>query len=716
MDPWITNDMATLKTVSLAKSEFPEFLFLPRILPLPVELVQRVYTYLDRTDLAKLLSLKTMDSVKVPSSYWRSLFHHRAEFGYFYLDKTAESNQNLSWFQKFRVARTQLRTAPDSLKNRRRIWTICNGLADQIIDISGCQMQGLYPVNPVDGFNYIPEASPPRPNCWVQCEGYIHQGMQINSRVFRGSRAGYEGEIDVGSIEALLLSYSGSGSMLFLSGITVLPSGKQIGYITKRTRLVPWATKTVLSVALTTYGIVDISLSNTIHESNWMLSDTDFRERKIALKYRLLKNSTEGAKLQGRWDASKIIEMRITTSQILDDQSLNSEAETFIQNHCWTPSLPPSELDLNPYSYSGVLYLWEGAPRYCPLQYIVLPSSAPLTMITGWMTIHRLSALGFHFKDHPPMVLGEPKGTPSNFAINGEGGEEIASIHALLDKSYNDSLCGVMIETNSGRKARFCVEFLQQCLARSLLPPQKRSLRGFYGINKNFRLPVYDLCSIGAMTYPRVDNDVESEPPRELFSADSLETNSLKAENATFVRHIGSAKRQEQKRNRINIGAYDGDYHYRYRSLHVGSMGQFANTASLQDCNRVVCYKEAVPQSRIVGLQLYYKERLVRYGTPRILGRISDSAQDEKILDLRDGNGGLWNIVSLEIFTQEPSQTVRRNTFVSGLRMHLSNGQSILWGAEDAIKASKTLNLTPRCTLRWDYNERFDIISVLDED
>lgn len=701
-DPWVMNDIPTLLKTSWIKRQDRQFLFVPRILPLPVELVQRIYSYLDWSDMANLLLLKTAVNIKVPTSYWRSLLLPGAEFGYLYLDETQKINQGLSSFQKFCIARMQQVKESDVIKNRRRIWKICNALADQIIDISSCDSQGLDPVDPVSGFDTIPDTSPPTPSCWVQSEGYTYHGTEANSRTFLGSKAIYQGEIDVDSIEALILSYTGSGSMSFLSGITVLPSGKQIGYITDRTRLVPWVEKTVLSVAVSTYGIVDISLSHAVDEPNWMLVEKDFRERQVAVRYRLLGNTVDGVKIRGRWDASKMIEIRLSTSQILDDQSLTSEAETFLQKHAWTPGIPPLQLDINTQSYSGAPYTWSGAPRYCPLQFVLFPSSSLLTLITGWSSSNRISALTFHFKGHSPVTLGEPQGTPSDFLINGEAGEEIASMHALLHKDHRDSLCGIVLETNTGRKALFGIEKLNNCYSRPLFSPQGPRLKGLYGVSRRFRLDTCDLSSIGVITYPRTNGEIEVTPP-------PLNWGSLGVENAIFVDHTSS------EHIRIQNQTQYGDYHYLRRSLHVGPIKQFANTATLKDCRRIIFYKKSYHgKSRIVGMKLYYKQDVRECGNPRILGRISDGIQESRVLELPEDGSSFIRRLLVHV-REPPSEPIRGNTYMCGLTVQLSDGESMLWGSNNIQTAPKYLPLKRESTLRWDYNERFDIISVIEE-
>ncbi|KAK6345652.1 hypothetical protein TWF718_007562 [Orbilia javanica] len=704
-DPWMADDIPTLQRIASIKDQHQKSLSVPHILPLPVELSQRIYSYLDWSDIANLLLLKATVEIQIPSSYWRSLFQTRAEFGYFHLDETSKISQDLSQFQKFCIARKEQIQQPDAAKNRRRIWKICKALADQIIDISSCQIRGLDgPLNILGSFHTIPETSPPKPNLWVYSEGYLHDGLETGNHVFLGSRSIYSGELDVDFIEGLLLSYAGSGSMSFLSGITVLPSGKQLGYITPKTRLVPWAPNSVLSVMTSKYGIVDISISSTVEKPSWRPADEGSRDRRLALKYRILGDNIGPVKIQGRWDVSRMTEIRITTSQILDDQSLNSETESFLQNHAWTPDIPPSNLNINPSLYSGAPFIWAGSPRYCPLQYVLFPVSSPLTLITSWASGLRISGLTFHFKGHSPITLGETRGTPVDFLVDGEEGEEIASIHALLHKEHRDSLCGVVIEMNTKRQALFCIEELENCYSRSILTPQSSKLIGLYGASRDFRLYTYELSSIGVITHSQTDANLEA--------PDSFDMGDLRVENATYVAHLS------RRMVKSEDCARHGNYHYLCHSLHFGRLKQFASTATLEHCYRIVFYKQDNPWPRIVGMKLYYKENFGQSESSRILGRISDGVQEPESLELPE-NGGVF-IRRLGIFVGEQSpRPSGSRTHVNGLELHLTNSKVLFWGAAGVKRdpsPHKCLWLEPDSTLRWDYNAEFDIISFVDKE
>ncbi|KAF3191317.1 hypothetical protein TWF225_001459 [Orbilia oligospora] len=710
-DPWTLDDTTALLKIASIKRQNQQFLCVPRILPLPVELVQKVYGYLSWSDIGSLLLVKTAVNVEIPANYWRSLFQPRAEFGYFHLDESVETNQALSPFQKFCAARAQQVEQSDALKNRRRIWQICKDLADQIIDVSGCQIQGLDPLDPSDYFGTIMEPFPPKPSCWAQCDGFFYDGREDYGRVFRGSKAIYEGEIDVDSIEALLLSYTGTGSMSFLSGITILPSGKQIGYITNRTRLVPWVSKTVLSVAVSIYGIVDISLSDSVYEPNWMPVDKDLRNNDIAVKYRLLAATVDPVKIQGRWDASKMTEICLTTSQIMDDRCLNNETETFLQQHAWasTPGIPPPDLDVNHRSYAGAPYIWQGATRYCPLRYIVFHHASCLTMISSWSAGGRISALVFHFKGHPPVFLGKRCGELVDFPINGESGEEIATIHALLHKDSRDSICGLMFETNTRRRALFGVVKAGHCYSRCILPAQGPRLQGLYGITVEFRLSTHGLCSIGVITR-RGGDDTNAHP----LPAPPFDISDLSAESAIYVEHVSRDRIQQENRVRLI-----GEYHYLTQSLHFGNAGQYANKAPLKGCRRIIFYGQENPHRRIVGMKLYYKDEIRECGNPRILGRISDAVEEPTALELpEDGSVFISRII---VYLRHPESGGHRNlSFVYGLRVQTSDGGSTLWGtAESDVSETtpkKEWELRRNSTIRWDYNRSFDIITIIDEE
>ncbi|KAK6500927.1 hypothetical protein TWF506_003685 [Arthrobotrys conoides] len=710
-NPWVIDDNPTLLKIASIKRQNRQVLCVPRILPLPVELVQRVYGYLDWSDIGNLLLVKTAVDVKAPASYWRTLFQPRAEFGYFGLDESVEANQGLSLFQKFCIARAQQVGQSDALKNRRRIWNICRELADQIIDISSCQLHGLDHTDSSNAFSIILEPSPAKPNIWVQCEGHICHGMEDYPRVFQGSKAIYEGEIDVESIDALRLSYAGTGSMSFLSGITVLPSGKQLGYITNRTRLVPWVSRTVLSVAVSRYGIVDISLSDSVHGPNWTLVDEDFEKREIAVKYRFLKctDTVDSVKIQGKWDVSKMTEIRLSTFQIVDDLSLNSKREIFLQQHAWAPGIPSDDLYISPQSYAGAPYIWPGTPRYCPLRYVLFPPPSYMTLITAWSISSRISALVFRFTGHPPVTLGVCRGTPSDFPINGAAGEQIATIHVLLHNDHPDSMCGILFETNTWRKALFGVLKPDNCHERRILPAQGPRLQGLYGVVREFWLSTYDISSIGVIT-SRTDDDDDTNacpPPPPPF-----DINDSRIENATYVEHI----RRAQINSKI-IARY-GDYHYRTRSIHVGYIKQFANKATFKDCHRILFYSRNCPDMRIVGMKLYYSDDVRECGNPRILGRISGGIEEPTALELPE-DGSVF-ICRLTVYVRQLQWgDSRGNTSVCGLRVETSNGESRLWGTMDAgevVTQRRDLKLQRESIIRWDYNQIFDIISVIDEE
>ncbi|KAF3930692.1 hypothetical protein ABW19_dt0208351 [Dactylella cylindrospora] len=496
-DPWEVgspNQALVNRALVMDGRESEESAMIPLIASLPIELVEYIYSYLSLQDVRELQKINTRVKVGLPQRFWRSFLLPWAELGHFMLGDMGVIG-SYSPLLQLQLAEGSLSMPGDlgmHMKNRHRVWEICKDLASQVTDVSTSKCYGFQPIEPTGYTPISIKSHKSQKSCLVESEVSTDRLFNDSRYSHYRTRVRFEGEIEATSVGSILLHYVGAGGLRYLSGMTLLPGEEKLGFITNQTRKISLGSKNILWLAVSKYGVIDMSFSDNIDEADWALSNEEFVTREVAVKRRILEPTESGLrsmKVQAKLDASKMVTLCIHMPDILDDEQVkNNYDESYIQSYSWLPRIPLSRFNLNPKTHLG--RSWSGPLeselklKFNPLKQVTF-DHAPLSLITCWAdgSSPYLAGFSFQFKNpeiNPTVNLGQRYGAALDFPINGEAGEYISSITTFL-REENRILQGIIIETNAGRRASFTVGKLDNCDIQRWNSGNGGRIVGFYG-------------------------------------------------------------------------------------------------------------------------------------------------------------------------------------------------------------------------------------------
>lgn len=252
----------------------------PSLFKLPNELAERIYEYLEVSEVKNLQTIQSVNMSELSNAFWkRCCLSSTTEVGYFCLNNVPELLRDHSWFEIAAAAETTDALSA-GMKNRLRIWNLCKGLAIQTIDISDSERFGLEKFSRKSIRDSFKKK--------VDLDRYPYAIVGATSQYHRTALALYEGSINSEDVEGIEIFYSGTGSFAYVSGLMFIPSGQKLGYITRRSRVIHFEpSPQILSMAFNELGIIDLSLSNSTISTTWR-DDTEFRKRSVAVIRRFL--------------------------------------------------------------------------------------------------------------------------------------------------------------------------------------------------------------------------------------------------------------------------------------------------------------------------------------------------------------------------------------------------------------------------------------------
>ncbi|KAK6520144.1 hypothetical protein TWF506_000428 [Arthrobotrys conoides] len=185
--------------------------WVPAIDGLPVEILSRVLEFLGGEGVIKYGTLEGVKRrVKVPEGVWKREFEVRDGVGWVDGEGYWKGMKELSWFERFLNVRLRVRMderkGTGSLRNWRRVFGVCMGVLDVIFDVGGGRVEGLENTRGLEG------------------------GFKV---LVPKGRGGAERGLRVGGFKArgVMVSYTGSGKMRFVSGMRFLPGGEGVGIV-----------------------------------------------------------------------------------------------------------------------------------------------------------------------------------------------------------------------------------------------------------------------------------------------------------------------------------------------------------------------------------------------------------------------------------------------------------------------------------------------------
>ncbi|RVD86920.1 uncharacterized protein DFL_005171 [Arthrobotrys flagrans] len=238
--------------------------WVPAITGLPVEIMIRILEFVGGDGIIKFGIIEDAKGrVRVPEGVWEREFRVRGEAGWADGDGYWKARDDLSWFERFVSVRARIKldeTKIESLRNWKRIFRVCEEILDVIFDACNGRVEG------------VEEGE----------SGVRNRGFKV---VVPKSRGGVEKYLKLGSLKAtgVMVSYTGSGKMKFVSGMRFLPGGEGIGIVNLEDEVycelfskVPGGT-VVLRARFGEFGVTNIMTTNG--EEECLKVDGDLNER-----------------------------------------------------------------------------------------------------------------------------------------------------------------------------------------------------------------------------------------------------------------------------------------------------------------------------------------------------------------------------------------------------------------------------------------------------
>ncbi|KAK6340264.1 hypothetical protein TWF730_002028 [Orbilia blumenaviensis] len=205
--------MVGMKDTTLALRE--DGYWVPGIGGLPVEIIIRILEFVGGEGIIGFGMIEGGDRrVKIPETVWKRQFLVRGEAGWADGNEYWKGREDLSWFERYLNVR--VRVLGDrlwALTNYKRVWGICEGILDVIMDVEGGKVEG----------KEIPMDTELRK---------LERGVGVVVPMGRGSMEKIK-NLRIEGLRAVgvMVSYVGSGKMRFVSGLRFLPGGEGIGII-----------------------------------------------------------------------------------------------------------------------------------------------------------------------------------------------------------------------------------------------------------------------------------------------------------------------------------------------------------------------------------------------------------------------------------------------------------------------------------------------------
>ncbi|KAK6536688.1 hypothetical protein TWF281_000909 [Arthrobotrys megalospora] len=617
------------------------------------------------------------------------------------------------------------------MRNRQRIWKLCKGLADQVRDIANSNDSFLDPVlssyeeKMMSVYLSISQASDagdkdaeqPIKFC-VQPGGLECTELAIDENVAR-PWAQYKAETPKSSAERIVLYYAGSGDyMKYVCGIQLLPAGNSIGYITSHRRIIELEGKRALTVAMSQFGLLDISISQEADSPNWLNGrkaprryfDTVTHSR-ILFRHPALKQVD--LKLSAELDASKIVSLTFESSSFIPHDELET-SESALQLS-WAFNFPAKSLKLSQITFPTL------PPRQTESMptYQILFEELPLRRITGWVNKQQefLSGITFYTANDVDctdtnLTLGNAGGTPIDFIVHGTSGEYLVGMD-VYSWTQRKNFAGIKLCTNWGRVGIFTgytTHLTDTIGSRSLHIPPQHEIVGLYAIRPRFlsSLPFLGILTQPS-TFPILEPTISNEPKehRICTALDVSEFLSTWSTEPTSIPSLSSPL-------------------YSLRTLE--KLGHYATQAPVARIRQITCYRKLISKGateylRIIGLLLEYGAGGSARTTPAsvLLGRISgyDQVCPEKLV-LDPNKGETVAAIDKYVEAHSPGQLDHR-VYIDGLRIHTNFGQSISWGNVQGSEFKAYGRSSPRPIrlrvriddiLRFDYNLNSSLLFV----
>ncbi|EPS37273.1 hypothetical protein H072_9060 [Dactylellina haptotyla CBS 200.50] len=665
----------------LLESTTYEPFLLPDFLPLPAELRLRIFNELDPTDIRNIKCIPSIYRAAFPDYYWKkfTLPTTTTEFGYLNFSNSSPISSQYSWYHLLQVAKRQF-LSTGHLQNRHRIWKICRDISFLVVDTVNSEPTNLTPVDFYEERDLlISPGWPDMPHsftAWSESRGYDFG--EWRDYEFFGTFALFSGETSTVPTEEIVLHYTGAGDMQYISGIQLLPSDQQVGYLTGKTRALKTIDMEFLSVATSQYGLVDVSLSKLKDEYNWKDGKHPTLGRdKIAITRRTLRPSNTRAReirVFAKLDATKITILTFRMEDIIPQDELD-DLERQFQMVSWTPTIPkhiPSTLGAG---YGG-RDTWE-CEKFRPCEVISF-DDRKVERVTGWSTLgdNALAGITVHFEEeaaNPPSSMGDVSsyGSVVDFLVNGEAGEYIESVEVITGEEFS-VLVGLKFTTNWGREGHLSPRTHLNNRPVSSWPvqiPQGHKITGFYGDfdKSELCLGYFGVLSAPVQYQPRPKNTL-------------LHTSSPGIPTTAVLK---------------------------------GTI--YSSTAPLHPCREITCYSTNYPRFRLTGLLLEYQQGDNEATLRHLVGSIGNSmALPEKLVL---GESEQLTKIEWDTHTLPFSTRQRLETSLASLKITTSKGNSITWGILSSnrvghislkYKIGGTLEVHPKSTLRWDYDKEYD--------
>ncbi|EGX48396.1 hypothetical protein AOL_s00080g25 [Orbilia oligospora ATCC 24927] len=192
--------------------------YVPAIDGLPVEILWRVLEFLGGDGVIKFGMVegggeggKIKRRVRVPEGVWKREFRVRGEVGWADEEGYWAGREDMSWFERFLNVRLRIgmdEKGVGSLVNLKRVFRVCEGVLDVIVDVDKGRVEGEEGEDLLDkrGFKVV---------VLPKGRGEVDKYLKLEGLKAKG----------------VMVSYTGSGKMRFVSGMRFLPGGEGIGIV-----------------------------------------------------------------------------------------------------------------------------------------------------------------------------------------------------------------------------------------------------------------------------------------------------------------------------------------------------------------------------------------------------------------------------------------------------------------------------------------------------
>ncbi|KAK6523807.1 hypothetical protein TWF281_001775 [Arthrobotrys megalospora] len=684
---------------------------LPDILPLPIELSEKVLSYLSLKDILGFQQIKCERQMELPNRFWKAFFHPTAELGYLgFLD--ADCGKSSSYFPldpdqramsyRWAAVAHEFSSSLPSLRNRQRIWNICVSLINMIRDTKIYQELNLTEYSAPMTQR---EANDPCGLVFRALPQRIFPDTEYSVYPFDGVKTITRGRSTTLQTSSICISYIGEGSMRFVSGIRFLPSGFCMGRVGPT-----WEEKSirfdsgneeqekqlVLWVAGNQHGLVDLAVTDS--QSAVPQWNNTGNLLNAAVTRRFFRSSSQGINITSVYvgmEISRLAEIGIWSTAIANARCLDPQ-ELFIQRNLWgSNSLLATEgLNLNvgtyyqyveapvvgldvpprPGSFNEFIYRpTRDTSAFYPLHSIYF-GTEKVMRFTCWTNIRRdITAIEIVTKEREshPYLLGNRGTTSNDFLIDWENGEKIDSLEILSDRNAG-VICGLELHTSSGRQFRL----------NSWPELDVISIKIGFGLENGQRI---------AGLYGRLT--VSSRPSLQSLGVVSSTADATEIQATPRILH---SKPENPQMGPPETGIWIQTGCVRYEDY-----GHFESYISLSSLESLTAYTriietpyEETSRTSVVGFLATYRDNFdaSQKSLPKIWGQIADADAGAKTLThLCEGE----YIAGVEL---------RYLKYLVGLKLSTSMGRDIYLGNYDEGGLEKTLALTGEELLVWEYN------------